>query len=339
MSERLDALHHWLQYEITLDTPTDTPTLTLASSDASFRRYFRWHTAQGSYIVMDAPPPQEDCRPFVAVAQQLLAAGVRVPTIFACDVTRGFLLLTDFGDTVYLDVLNSERVDVLYEAALNMLLHIQHADPHQLPLYDATLLQREMALFVDWLLLQHLRLILSDADRAMLAQQFALLTESALCQPQVFVHRDYHSRNLMFSPEHPTTPGVLDFQDAVRGAITYDLVSLLRDCYIAWPEDRVIAWVRNYQEKLQQAGLMAEVDHATFLRWFDWMGVQRHLKASGIFARLYHRDGKIGYLADIPRTLDYIVTVCANYPELQPLGHFVTRRVLPVLQGEFTCMP
>jgi N-acetylmuramate 1-kinase len=264
MTERLEALQHWLQHEIHIDIPMDTPKLTLASSDASFRRYFRLHAAHGSYIVMDAPPPQEDCRPFVAVARQLLAAGVCVPDIFASDVARGFLLLTDFGDTVYLEVLNSERVDVLYKAALAMLLRIQQADARLLPLYDAALLQREMALFVDWLLLQHLRLILSDADRAMFAQQFAVLTESALSQPQVFVHRDYHSRNLMYVPQHPDTPGVLDFQDAVRGAITYDLVSLLRDCYIAWPESQVIAWVRDYQEKLQHAGVMAEVDQATF---------------------------------------------------------------------------
>ncbi len=328
MNERFEQLISWLQQQ----TGQSEIQLTPASSDASFRRYFRLQQTNGSYIVMDAPPPQEDCRPFIAVATQLRAAGVNVPEIFASDVEQGFLLLTDFGSTLYLQQLAADTVDTLYQAALKALLRLQQTDSSQLPPYDAELLHREMHLFSDWLVGTHLQITLSAEEQTALYDCFQQLADSALAQPQVFVHRDYHSRNLMYLDDSILNPAILDFQDAVKGAVTYDLVSLLRDCYIQWPLAQIHAWVEQYQDQLQQAGVIAPVSRETFLQWFDWMGIQRHLKASGIFARLFYRDGKDGYLADIPRTLGYISSVIPNYPSLAPLQQLLEQRVLPALQ-------
>ena len=316
MDNRLEALKGWLasvldgaEYEI-------KP----ASADASFRRYFRVFAGGATHIVMDAPPDKEDMRPFIQVAERLYALGLNVPQVLQQDMGRGFLLLSDLGERLYLSQLREDTVERLYGDALGALVVLQagiFTHDQSLPEYNEALLLREMALFREWYLGKHLGLTLSPEQHTVLDQAYALLALSALEQPQVWVHRDYHSRNLMLTDAN--NPGILDFQDAVRGPVTYDLVSLLRDCYIAWPRARVEDWAWGYQTLALQSGLPVCTDEALFLRWFDLMGVQRHLKATGIFARLNHRDAKPGYLGDIPRTLGYILDVTARYPQLQPL--------------------
>lgn len=327
MPERLSLIEHWLTHSCKIPDFTLKP----ASGDASFRRYFRVFPASGeTCIVMDAPPPQEDCRPFVEIEQKLRSAGVHVPAIYEQDLEQGFLLLEDLGDQLYLPLLNEQTVDRLYGDALSALMIMQACvDAGDLPLYDRELLMQEMALFSDWLLDTHLQLSLTEQERQVVGDAFTLLADSALSQPQVFVHRDYHSRNLMLGSS--PVPGVIDFQDAVSGPITYDLVSLLRDCYIKWPADRVDEWAMGYYELCVQSGLLTQAHESEFLNWFDLMGAQRHLKAAGIFARLNHRDGKSGYLQDIPRTLSYIVDVGKRRESLAPLGAFIEGRVLPGL--------
>jgi aminoglycoside/choline kinase family phosphotransferase len=324
--ERLDALKHWLEEELAIREYTLTP----ASSDASFRRYFRVTHDSTSLIVMDAPPDREDSRPFLTVAKLLFDAGLNVPEVIDTDLEQGYLLLGDLGSILYLDALNDDTVERLYGDALGALAAIQACDPGTgvLPDYDRTLLMNEMALFRDWLVGTHLGITLQAAQADMLDMAFRLLADNALAQPQVLVHRDYHSRNLMVTGRN--NPGILDFQDAVIGPVTYDLVSLLRDCYIQWPRVRVEDWALGYQRLALQSGILRaeHEDPQQFLHWFDLMGIQRHLKAAGIFARLNHRDGKPGYLEDIPRTLGYIVEVSGRYPELAELGDFVAREVL-----------
>jgi aminoglycoside/choline kinase family phosphotransferase len=288
-----------------------------ASSDASFRRYWRVHLDDETFIAMDAPPEHEDCRPFVHVAQLFEAAGVNVPKILAQDLDRGFLLLTDLGRDTYLDQLTEENADRLYRDANEALIKIQLASaPHLLPDYDEALLLREMRLFPEWYVKRHLGRELSADQQAALESAFALILERALAQPRVFVHRDYHSRNLMV---HDPNPGILDFQDAVYGPITYDLVSLYKDAYIAWDEAQVLDWVIRYWERAKQEGLPVAADFAEFYRDFEWMGVQRHLKVLGIFARLWHRDGKDAYLQSLPVVLDYLRRACERYRALHPL--------------------
>jgi aminoglycoside/choline kinase family phosphotransferase len=325
LGERAERLREWVGQQLGYEGVELTP----ASGDASFRRYFRVRHGGESYIVMDAPPDQEDCGPFVHVTGLLLDLGLHVPQILASDTTRGMLLLSDLGSRLYLDELRDDSVDRLYGDALGALATLQSCGPADsaLPPYDRELLLREMGLFTDWLLGTHLDLAVDDDERKQLEEAFELLVVNALEQPVVCVHRDFHSRNLMVSDYH--NPGILDYQDAVVGPVTYDLVSLLRDCYIGWPRERVEAWVLGYYELAQQTGILrpGDADERTFLRWFDLMGVQRHLKAAGIFARLNHRDGKPGYLADIPRTLGYVQDVCARYRELAGLGG-ITGRVL-----------
>jgi len=261
---------------------------------------------------------------------RLRDAGVHAPEILAMDLEQGFMVLEDFGDATLLPNLTQESADQLYGSAMTSLLTFQQsAKTENLPAYDEPMLMREMQLFPDWLLEKHLDLKLSDDSKKMLARTFNALTEAALEQPKVFVHRDYHSRNLMLLSDNSL--GVIDYQDAVLGPVTYDLVSLLRDCYIAWDDALVSRWCHAYLEGAIATGVMNETHRLRFKRWFDWMGVQRHLKASGIFARLNHRDGKPGYLGDIPRTLNYIVNVGKQYEELMPLSEFVSRRVLPAL--------
>lgn len=327
MPQRLQALENWLTEAVGLNDFAITP----ASSDASFRRYFRVSFDGRSYIAMDAPPAHEDCRPFVAIARALRAIGVNAPAIHAEDLQQGFLLLDDLGSIHYLDVLAEDNAERLYRDAMEALLRIQAQGPRQgLPDYDRALLQREMALFRDWLVERQLQLVLSDDEQTMLDRTFTLLIESALEQPQVCVHRDYHSRNLLVTES--ANPGVLDFQDAVIGPITYDLVSLLKDCYIRWPEERVNGWAQHYLDRLAEEGLLQASHRGCFARWFALMGVQRHLKAAGIFARLNLRDGKPGYLADIPRALEYIVAAAADHTELNGLGRLISARVLPPLR-------
>jgi aminoglycoside/choline kinase family phosphotransferase len=269
---------------------------------------------------MDAPPDKEDTGPFVRIAQQFRKIGLNVPEVIEQDLDNGFLLLSDLGQQTYLGLLDAGNVERLYGDAMDALMVLQigtDTDPDFLPKYDRRLLLDEMALFRDWLLRQHLGLDLNDEQLRSLQDSFDFLASSTLEQPSVWVHRDYHSRNLMKTERH--NPGILDFQDAVSGPVTYDLVSLLKDCYIDWPREQVESWVKAYHRLSLESGLRITKDEQEYLRWFDLMGVQRHLKASGIFARLYHRDGKTGYLADIPRTVGYISQLRDHYPELMPL--------------------
>lgn len=314
---RLAQLADWLA---TLDTPVTRPeTLRAASADASFRRYFRVDAADGStLIVMDAPPPQEDVRPFVKVAGLFGATGVTVPAILAQDVERGFLLLSDLGNTTYLKQLNSDTAHKLYIDAIEALVLLQaQSRPGQLPVYDRELLHRELMLFPDWYLGKHLNAALDDKHQTDLNKVFDILLANNLAQPQVYVHRDYHSRNLMVLDKG--NPGILDFQDAVYGPITYDLVSLLRDAYIQWDEEMVLDWAIRYWERARRAGLPVSHDIDNFYRDFEFMGLQRHLKVLGIFARLYHRDGKDGYLNDIPLVMEYTRKTAYRYKEFAPL--------------------
>ncbi len=324
MPQRLALLKTWLAEVLGTSDFDISP----ASSDASFRRYFRVSHAGETHIVMDAPPAQEDTASFVRVAGLLLAAGLSAPRILAKNAAQGFLLLSDLGDTPYLQVLTEASADRLYGDALSALLRMQQLDTQRLadiPPYGHALLLQEMQLFRDWYLQRHRQLSLSPTQSRALAGVFERLAAAALDQPRVFVHRDYHSRNLMFMTS--ANPGIIDFQDAVRGPVTYDLVSLLRDCYIRWPRARVEAWALGYLRAARQAGIVGAADDApdeeTWLRWFDWMGVQRHLKAAGIFARLDLRDGKPGYLDDIPRTLGYVREVAERHAALQPLLDFL----------------
>jgi aminoglycoside/choline kinase family phosphotransferase len=297
-----------------------------ASAEASFRRYFRavldgaWSGAPGerSLIVMDAPPAHEDCRPFIHVAQLLAAAGVHAPRVVASDVERGFLLLTDLGTTTFASALDAASAPHLYGDAIDALVRWQRASrEHELPTYDDALLRRELALFPDWYVARHLGHPLSPAERDALERTFALLLANNLAQPRVFVHRDYHSRNLMVSAPNP---GVLDFQDAVYGPITYDLVSLLRDAYVEWDEELQLDWAIRYWERARAEALPVRADFADFWRDFEWMGVQRQLKVLGIFARLKHRDGKSRYVEDMPRVLRYVQRAAARYRELDALS-------------------
>ncbi|MDR0247709.1 MAG: phosphotransferase [Burkholderiales bacterium] len=306
--------------------------MTLASEDASFRRYFRVDfqapppascMRQPSLIVMDAPPDKEDCRPFVKVAGLLRDCGVNAPKVYAQDLAQGFLLLGDLGDTTYQAALErGTDAQALYLDAITALVAWQRStEPQALPAYDEALLRRELDLFPDWFVAKHCGHELRDTERAMLERTFALLIATARAQPQVFVHRDYHVRNLMDVTEN--RPGVLDFQDAVVGPITYDLVSLLRDAYVVWDEEQQLDWAIRYWERARAAGLPITVRFDNFWRDFEWMGVQRHLKVVGIFARLWHRDSKDAYLADVPCVLGYLRHACARYNELTPLLHFL----------------
>lgn len=296
-------------------------TLSPASADASFRSYHRLVSGNLSQIVMDAPPQQESCDEFIAVSAKLLSAGLSAPAVLEKNLEQGFLLLTDFGSTDYLSVLNEQTEAALYRDALAAVLQMQtKIETDDLPLYDRELLNREMDLFHDWFLQQQLKISLTESQQQCWQSVKQRLVENALEQPQVFVHRDYHSRNLMKLDKG--NPGILDFQDAVKGPVTYDLVSLLRDCYIAWSPQRVEQLLRGYyQEGLTNR--LIDVEFERFLRWFNLMGVQRHLKAIGIFCRLNLRDGKAGFLRDIPRTLNYIQQVCAEEPAMADLHKLI----------------
>lgn len=313
--KRLSALTQW----VCAQRHDGSLQLRPITNDASFRRYFRLRHQEQDYIAMDAPPDRENVRPFIDVAQRLRAQGFNAPEILHQDVEQGFLLLSDLGDRLYLPALNADTVEALYGDALRALSAIQrNVSAEGLPPYDDALLKREMRLFPEWYLTRHLGLELDAAQIEWLEQAFDTLSRAVQQQPQVFVHRDFHARNLLVTPQN--NPGILDFQDAVRGPITYDLVSLLRDVYLQWPPERVRDWVLGYRASCVRQGLLAEsVDEAEFIRWVDWMGAQRHLKIAGIFARLYYRDGKAGYLKDIPLTLTYLRQELAPYPEFAEL--------------------
>ncbi len=325
---RLDVLTRWVTEELGFAGGRIEP----ASADASFRRYFRLTRAADSYIVMDAPPDKEDTlEAFVGVARSLLGMGLNVPVVLARDLRRGLLLLSDLGTRQYLEQLTAGRdVDRLYGDALAALAKMQTRGAEaarSLPPYDRGLLHREMELMPEWFLARHLEAPAERGTRAMLDRLFEFLAQSALAQPATFVHRDYHSRNLLVTDQG--NPGVLDFQDAVRGAVTYDAVSLLKDCYIAWPVPRVHGWLLEYRRLLIDGGLRITAGEGEFIRWFDLMGLQRHIKVLGIFARLFYRDGKPGYLKDLPRVLEYAREAAALYPQTAEFADFIGAHVAP----------
>ncbi|MFT4048110.1 MAG: phosphotransferase [Solimonas sp.] len=319
LDARAAAARDWALQQLSLRDAVFAP----ASADASFRRYFRLQdgaagSAARSWVLMDAPPGREDCRPFIHVARLLLDAGLHGPRVIAQDLSQGFLLLSDLGRQTYLNRIDAggADADALMSDAIDALIRWQLASrPGTLPPYDAPLLQRELSLFPDWYIARHLRTTLSVAQAEVLASVERLLIASALAQPRVYVHRDYMPRNLMVSTPNP---GILDFQDAVEGPISYDVVSLFKDAFLSWPAADVERWRGWYVERARRAGLPLP-DDATFARQFDWMGVQRHLKVIGIFARIHYRDGKPHYLADVPRFITYVRDVAARYRELAPL--------------------
>lgn len=296
-------------------------TLTAASSDASFRRYFRWEGGGRTFVVMDAPPPQENCKPFVDIAHLLAKSGINVPKIYAEDLPRGFLLLNDLGRKTYLDVIDDKNADPLFADAIDTLLAFQQLPMDApLPSYDLALLRRELELFPEWYVRRHLGIELDAQQQALWQRVSDHLIDSALAQPKVLVHRDYMPRNLMISEPNP---GVLDFQDAVYGPVTYDITCLFKDAFLSWPKARVQEWLRGYWERARQLNIPVQADFDDFLRASDLMGVQRHLKVIGIFARICHRDGKPRYLADVPRFFAYIEAVLADRSELSALGELL----------------
>lgn len=337
---RLEQLEQWLAGLFGARDFAVTP----ASADASFRRYFRVARQGHTWIAMDAPPGKEDMGPYIRVSAMLVEVGVNAPKVLQRDEAQGFLLNTDLGSRTYLAALDAGAdAESLYRDAIEALVAIQaragrHAEA--LPPYDDALLRREMGLFPEWFCDKHLGLQLSESELAGIANTFDTLVAEALQQPRVFVHRDYHSRNLMLTDGvshdrggHGANPGILDFQDAVLGPVSYDLVSLLRDSYVAWPIERVHAWIEYFRDRAQRSGIDAGASAAQFQRWFDFMGLQRQLKVLGIFARLYHRDGKPGYLKDLPRTLSYVRQVTKNYRDLDFLSAFIEQRIVPALSN------
>ena len=321
---RLNTLRNWLK-GLEASWQLDLPTLAPASADASFRRYFRIQSQNPdfwTFIVMDAPPQYEPLDAFIKVDLLLGEAGLNVPKILEKDLEQGFLLLSDLGNKTYLSELSDDTANHLYKNATHALVQMQLASkPDVLPNYDEALLQRELDLFPEWYLKKHLHIELSEIQDLQLKQAFALIIENNLSQSKVYVHRDFHSRNLMVTEQN--NPGVLDFQDAVYGPITYDASSLWKDAYIAWPEENVIDWVIKFWEEGRRTGLPMPTDFGQFYRDFEWMGLQRHLKVLGIFARLFHRDGKDGYLNDIPLVLNYAIATANRYIELKPLARIL----------------
>lgn len=339
MTERFQKLLTWLEQLNSFDKDVFTMPEP-ASNDASFRRYYRIQLTQDvdtyrqgqTFIIMDAPPEHEDCRPFIKVSHDMSAMGLNVPKVLEQNLELGFLLLTDLGADTYASKLNDSTVDYLYRDAMRALIKLNSlGEPYAKDLkpYDSQLLTTEMSLFSDWLGEKHLGLGMSQFEKIEWQNTQDVLIKSALQQPKTYVHRDYHSRNLMVLAKG--NPGVLDFQDAVHGPLTYDAVSLFRDCYVRWPAEQVREWIREYFLRLVEIRLLSRDEWKGFSKAFDLMGVQRHLKASGIFARLYHRDDKDGYLADIPNTLDYIVEVGREHSEMRFIVDWTAEKVLPRL--------
>jgi aminoglycoside/choline kinase family phosphotransferase len=315
--DRYALVQDWLAGQLGGRTFSIAP----ASADASFRRYFRVTLSDATLIVMDAPPEYEDCRPFIHVAGLMAAAGVNVPAVLARDLAQGLLLLTDLGSTTYLAAINDGNADALFRDATNALIRWQLASREGvLPAYDEAMLRRELDLFPEWYVRRHLGIELDTRQRQSLESVFRLILASNLAQTKTYVHRDYMPRNLMLTEPNP---GVLDFQDAVYGPITYDVASLFKDAFVSWEERRVLDWTIRYWERAKSAGLPVSSDFGEFYRDFEWMGLQRHLKVLGIFARICHRDGKPAYIQDAPRFLSYVRAVAGRYGSLSPLLHLL----------------
>ncbi|MBU1620686.1 MAG: phosphotransferase [Gammaproteobacteria bacterium] len=325
-----------IQSFLTACFPDEVIHLDPITGDASFRRYFRFSVAQNSYILMDAPTPTEDCGRFVATQQAFAQAGLQVPRIIARDIEQGLLLLSDLGDTLLLSELTQETVSDFYRQALAQLAPVRTISATStgpLPVFDQAFLLREMQIFMDWFVLEHLQLTLNEQEHLMLQKHFQLLADTALQQPQAGMHRDYHARNLMLQQDGSLA--VIDFQDLVTGPVTYDAVSLLKDCYVKWPLELVQSLSQEFYHHLKATDeLPAKVSAEQFQLWFDWMGLQRHIKVCGIFCRLYHRDGKSGYLADLPRVFEYVLEVTQHYPELQELDLWLRNKVQPALEAK-----
>ncbi|MCE9677859.1 phosphotransferase [Shewanella sp. AS1] len=325
---RFIALQNWIARTLTKDAQ-----IVLISGDASFRRYFRVTHQEHHYIAMDSPQDLVPVAPFIALAQEYARHSLLAPQVIAKESELGFLLLSDLGDTQLLSKLNQENVSHYYQQALGLLSKvatITQADGSPLPLYDGAFVRRELAIFSEWLIGHHLGLALTEQEQTLITSAFELLVDNALEQPRVGMHRDFHSRNLMLCDGQMA---VIDFQDAVIGPITYDAVSLLRDCYIRWPDTLVDSLMQSHYRQMQAAGLLSsQISLEQYRRWFDLMGIQRHIKAAGIFCRLNYRDGKTGYMKDIPLTLQYIVDVAGAYPELRAFAHWLTQKVIPLME-------
>ncbi len=322
---RKKAIQSWLINDLKMTIDSLTP----ASSDASFRRYFRISCNNQTYVVMDAPPEKENIKTFIEVAGLFASTGINIPNIYHLNLEQGFLLLEDFGKKCYLDLLNQENAGIFYGQALNSLFKLQSKidfNNCQLPVYDFDLLNKELDIFTEWFLEKKLNITVTFEQHTIIEKTKQLLIKSALEQPTTCVHRDYHSRNLMVTSAN--NPGIIDFQDAVIGPITYDLASLLKDCYIEWPEQMTEQWLKQYYQHLKDTNNIDYSFH-TFKFWFDLMGIQRHLKAIGIFARLHLRDNKSNYLQDIPRTINYVLNTSAKYPELSAFNDFFQNTVMP----------
>lgn len=325
---RLQALTHWFTEQLPLIaqqaglTETTVKQLQPSSSDASFRRYFRWQSASVGLMLMDAPPPQEDCRPFVKMARVLAEGGLHVPTVWAQDLDRGFLVLADLGRHIWLEILTEDNADELFSLAIDALITLQKipAQQAQVPAYDEALLRRELQLFEEWYVKHELGISFTEQQAYLWQQACDLLVANALQQTQVLVHRDYMPRNLMLSEPNP---GIIDFQDAVQGPVSYDIISLFKDAFISWPEERVQGWLQQYWDKARAHGIALPETFAEFQHDCDLMGAQRHLKVIGIFARIFHRDGKPRYLADAPRFFTYLQQVIERQPELAPLAQLL----------------
>jgi len=328
---RKSALAHW----VSQNTPVEQHPIELVSlgSDAGFRRYFRYQTPS-QWLAVDAPPATEDSTQFIAIAHFMEQQGVRSPRITAADTTQGFLLIEDFGDRLFFRALTNQNADELYQQAMNSLLklHRSRDDSALIPRYDRALLRRELELFSEWFAGKLLGHPLNASEQKLLNELFIQLEDKALAQPQTFVHRDYHSRNLMLLDDGAL--GVIDFQGALWGGVTYDLVSLLRDCYLRWPVAQVTIWALDYRQQAITAGIIPTVSEDDFLRWFDWLGLQRHIKVLGIFARLSLRDGKNGYLNDLPLVIRYTLEVADQYAELRPFADWFKHTLLPLAQQQ-----
>lgn len=332
---RVDARKLALANWVTQNTSEHEHPIELHSlgSDAGFRRYFRYQQPS-QWLAVDAPPATEDTHQFLAIARFMAHQGARSPAIAAADAGQGFLLVEDFGDRLFFHEATHQNADGLYQQAMNSLLQLHRSqdDSALIPRYDRALLHRELEIFSEWFVGNLLGYSLGDAEQQMLNTLFIQLEDNALTQPQTFVHRDYHSRNLLLLADNSL--GVIDFQGALWGGVTYDLVSLLRDCYLRWPAEQVNRWALDYRTKAISAGIIPEVSEAEFLRWFDWLGLQRHIKVLGIFARLCLRDNKTGYLNDLPLVIRYTLEVAEQYPELQTFTDWFKQTLLPLAQQQ-----
>jgi aminoglycoside/choline kinase family phosphotransferase len=321
-------LEKWLKQHFS----NESITLNSLTGDAGFRVYYRFNVNGQSFIAVDAPPENSNNDAFVKIQHALNAQGVLVPQIIALDKQAGFFCLSDFGDSLFAEIVNLDNMVEQYTKAIDLLPLISNIDfdeKESLPVYDRDFIELELGIFQEWLLDKHLGIKLNEPELEQLSRCFELLINSALSQPQVTMHRDYHSRNIMVLADNRM--GIIDFQDAVQGPITYDAVSLLRDCYIRWPQKDVDFLFAYFCQKMTAHYSLTSIDKSQWCQWFDLMGLQRHIKAAGIFARLLHRDNKPCYLKDIPLTLEYIVDVSRSYPELMFLHKFVKDRVLPAI--------